>query len=80
MRRMAKENKDTGHKNLQVGQQSVQFEEAIWNCSDLVTVQKPKRKKGWNETDGKGKQGHGTQKLTSGSTKCSIRGSHLELQ
>ena len=45
MRRMAKENKDTGHKNLQVGQQSVQFEEAIWNCSDLVRAQRPKRKR-----------------------------------
>ena len=47
------------HKDLQFGQFGVLVEEVAWNRADLVTVQIPKRKKGWNEMDKKEKQEHG---------------------
>ena len=50
------------HKDLQFGQFGVLVEEVAWNRADLVTVQIPKRKKGWNETDRKEKQEHGNTK------------------
>jgi len=66
------------HKDLQFGQFGVIGEEAIWNRTDLVIVQKPKRKKSWNKTDEKENKHTGTQRLTARSIWCSYRGSRLE--
>jgi hypothetical protein len=45
MRRMKGKTKTREHKDLQKGQFGVIVEEAIWNCADFVTAQKPARKK-----------------------------------
>ena len=34
------------HKDLQIGKQSVQFEEVGWNRADLVLAQAPERREG----------------------------------
>ena len=57
MRGIKRKTNTREHKDLQSGQIGVQFEEVAWNRADLVTVQIPKRKKGWNEMDKKEKQG-----------------------
>ena len=71
-------NKTQEHKDLQMGQQSVQFEERVWNRADIVLAQVPKRKKvGMRRMKRKNKN-TGTQRLTDGSNSCSCRGSRLE--
>ena len=62
MRGIKRKTNTREHKDLQSGQIGVQFEEVAWNRADLVTVQIPKRKKGWNEMDDKEKQEHGNTK------------------
>ena len=45
MRGMKRKTRTREHKDLQSGQSGVLGEEVVWNRSDLVTVQAPKRKK-----------------------------------
>ena len=42
--RQIKKTRTREYKDLQFGQQSVQFEEAVWNRVDIVNVQPPERK------------------------------------
>ena len=41
---MKRKTKTREHKDLQGGQIGVLVEEVVWNCTDIVTVQAPKRK------------------------------------
>ena len=78
MRGMKRKTRTREHKNLQVGQIGVLVEEVVWNRTDIVTVQAPKRKKvGMRRMKMKNKN-TGTQRLTNRSVWCYCRGSPVE--
>ena len=78
MRGMKRKTNTREHKDLQSGQSGVIVEEVKWNRTDLVSVQFPKRKKAGMRRIKRKNKNPGTQRLTIGSRRCSIRGSRLE--